>query len=121
MADARRRAIVTGTSHFANAGAPADAERVAKIGRAWPYGFADRMHDALAATVPADADSAEVARAVVAIVDAPRGRRPFRVVVDPASDGAAVSYAVIDRVREQFLDRGGFAELRHPAGSSGRT
>ncbi len=114
-------AFTTGTSHFANAGAPADAGRASEIERAWPNGFADRMRDALAATVPDDADPGEVARAVAAIVDAPRGRRPFRVVIDPASDGAAVSFAVIDRVREQFLDRIGFAELRHPAGSSERT
>ncbi len=67
--------------------------------------------------MPEDADPAEVARAVAAVVASPHGRRPFRVVVDPAQDGAAVSYAVIDRVREQFLDRIGFAELRRPAGT----
>ena len=66
--------------------------------------------------MPEDADPSEVARAVAAVVASPHGRRPFRVVVDPAEDGAAVSYAVIDRVREQFLDRIGFAELRRPAG-----
>ena len=113
-------AFTTGTNHFANAGAPADADRAAEIARTWPHDFADRMRDALAGTVPDDADPGEIARTVAAIVDAPHGQRPFRVVVDPASDGAAVSYAVIDRVREQFLDRIGFAELRHPAGSSGR-
>ena len=112
--------FTTGTNHFANAGGPADAARAAEIARGWPHGFANRRRDALAATVPDDADPLEVARAVVAIVDAPRGQRPFRVVVDPASDGALVSYAVIDRVREQFLDRIGFAELRRPAGSAGR-
>ncbi len=39
---------------------------------------------------------------------------PFRVVIDPANDGAVVSYAVIDRIREQFLHRIGFADLLHP-------
>ncbi len=107
-------AFTTGTNHFAHAGEPADAARATDYTRAWPDGFTDRMRDALAATVPDDADPAEVARVVAAIVAAPHGRRPFRVVVDPADDGAAVSYAVIDRVREQFLDRIGFADLRHP-------
>ena len=43
------------------------------------------------------------------------GARPLRVHVDPASDGAAVSFAVIDRVREEFLHRIGHADLLHPA------
>ena len=111
-------AFTTGTNHFANAGEPADEARASDYARRWPDGFADRMKEALASTVPDDADPADVARAVTAIVDAPRGRRPFRVVVDPASDGASVSYAVIDRVREQFLDRIGFADLRHPASTA---
>ena len=108
-------AFTTGTNHFANAGEPEDKARAADYARGWPDGFADRMREALAGTVPDDADPAEVARAVAAIVDTPHGERPFRVVIDPASDGASVSYAVIDRVREQFLDRLGFAHLRHPA------
>lgn len=107
-------AFTTGTNHFANAGEPADKARATEYARSWPDGFADRIKDALASTVPDGADPAEVARAVAAIVDAPYGQRPFRVVVDPANDGASVSYAVIDRVREQFLDRIGFAGLRHP-------
>lgn len=112
-------AFTTGINHFANAGTPADAARAADIARGWRPNFADRVRDALAATVPDDADPMDVARAAVAIVDAPHGRRPFRVVVDPASDGASVSYAVIDRIREQFLDRIGLAELRRPAENAG--
>ncbi len=108
-------AFTTGTNHFANAGEPADKNTTADYTSDWPDGFADRMKDALAGTVPDDADPAQVARAVAGIVDAPYGQRPFRIVVDPASDGAAVSYAVIDRVREQFLDRLGFVDLRHRA------
>ena len=86
-------AFTTGTNHFANAGDPADTASAADYARSWPDGFADRMKDALAGTVPDDAD--------------------------PASDGASVAYAVIDRVREQFLDRLGFGDLRHPAGTAG--
>jgi NAD(P)-dependent dehydrogenase (short-subunit alcohol dehydrogenase family) len=105
-------AFTTGTNHFANAGEPQDKDRSSDYNQAWPNGFAERVRTALAATVPADADPAEVAHAVAAIVEAPTGKRRFCVVVDPASDGAAVSYAVIDRVREPFLDRRGLIELR---------
>ena len=111
-------AFTTGTNHFAHAGEPEDKDCAAEYARSWPDRLADRVKEALAGTVPDDADPADVGRAVAAIVDAPRGQRPFRVVVDPASDGASVSYAVIDRVREQFLDRIGFADLRRPAGKS---
>ncbi len=107
-------AFTTGTNHFSNAGAPADEDRASEYADGWPDRFADRVKEALAATTPADADPQTVAGAVVAIAGAPRGRRPFRIVVDPADDGASVSYAVIDRVREQFLDRIGFGALRHP-------
>ncbi len=112
-------AYTTGTNHFSNAGEPADEATAADYANSLPSDFADRMKAALASTVPDDADPAEVARAVAAIVDAPHGRRPFRVVIDPANDGASVAYAVIDRVREQFLDRIGFASLRYPAQEAG--
>ena len=49
------------------------------------------------------------------IVGAPKGQRPFRTVIDPADDGSAVSFAVIDRLRGQFLHRIGFADLLRPA------
>ena len=108
-------AYTKGTNHFAHAGSPADADRAAQYAAGLPAGFADAMLKALAATVPDDAEPEGVARAVAQIVDTPFGRRPFRVVIDPASDGSAVSYAVIDRVREEFLHRIGFAGLLHPS------
>ena len=107
-------AFTTGTNHFAHAGAPRDAARVAEYESSLPEHFAERLKDALAATVPEDADPAGVAKAVVDIVNAPFGTRPLRVVCDPANDGAMVSYTVIDRVREEFLRRIGFGELLRP-------
>lgn len=107
-------AFTTGTNHFANAGHPQDEAIADAYAGAWPQGFADRMQDALARTVPDDANPGAVGRAVVDIVAAPRGTRPLRVHVDPASDGAAVTFAVMDRVREQYLQRIGFPELLHP-------
>ena len=108
-------AFTKGTNHFSNAGAPADRARAADYEASLPKQFAARMKEALSAAVPEDADPEAVAWAVVEIVAAPDGRRPFRVIVDPSDDGASVSYAVIDRVREQFLQRLGFPELLHPS------
>jgi NAD(P)-dependent dehydrogenase (short-subunit alcohol dehydrogenase family) len=108
-------AFTGGTNHFAHSGLPEDKARADAYTAAWPPGFADRMLEALAATNPPGADPTEIGRAVVDIVHAPKGRRPFRTVIDPADDGAIVSFAVVDRIREQFLDRIGFSELRHPA------
>ena len=48
------------------------------------------------------------------IVDAPFGKRPFRVHIDPTQDGAEVAFAVIDRVRNEMLHRVGFSDLLHP-------
>ena len=107
-------AFTTGTNHFANAGKPEDQERLA----AWqsersPYGgsFDRELLKKLAATVPPDADVATVAQAIVGIVNAPFGQRPFRVHVDPAQDGAEVVAAVADRIRAEFLRRIGLADL----------
>jgi NAD(P)-dependent dehydrogenase (short-subunit alcohol dehydrogenase family) len=107
-------AYASGTNHFAHAGSPADKDRAEAYTASWPEGFEDRMLKALAATNPPDADPSEIGRAVVHVVMQQKGKRPFRTVIDPANDGASISFAVIDRMREQFLDRIGFPELRHP-------
>lgn len=103
-----------GTNHFANAGAPDDRARVAEY-EAGPYaGFAQQIQQAFDRIVPEDADPSEVARAIVSIVDTPFGKRPFRVHIDPSEDGAAVAFAVIDRVRDEMLNRVGFPDLLKP-------
>jgi hypothetical protein len=50
----------------------------------------------------------------VKVVDAPFGKRPFRVHIDPTQDGAEVAFAVIDRVRTEMLHRVGLDELLAP-------
>jgi NAD(P)-dependent dehydrogenase (short-subunit alcohol dehydrogenase family) len=103
-----------GTNHFAHAGSPADKERLAEY-ESGPYaGFGQQIQQAFDRIVPDDADPAEVARAIVRIVDAPFGKRPFRVHIDPSEDGAAVAFAVIDRMRDEMLNRVGFADLLKP-------
>jgi len=105
------------TPHFANAGHPADDARAGEY-VAGPYaGFGARVQEAFAGIVPDDADPVLVANAVVAIVAAPPGRRPFRMVVDPTDDGAAVGFAVTDRLRAEMLTRTGLNELLRPRSS----
>ena len=91
-------AFTGGANHFAHSGAPADTARVAEY-EAGPYaGFAKQVRIEFAAIVPPDADVSAVADAIVDVVDAPFGKRPFRVHIDPTQDGADVTFAVIDRM-----------------------
>ncbi|KLD77772.1 SDR family NAD(P)-dependent oxidoreductase [Xanthomonas hyacinthi] len=108
-------AFTHGTNHFAHAGAPGDQARADAYAHGAGAGLAEQAQSGLAACAPADADVADVARAMVAIVDAPYGKRPFRVHVDPADDGAAVVNAVADRVRSEFLRRIGLGDLLAPS------
>lgn len=109
-------AFTKGTNHFANAGSPADKDRLAEYENDGPYkGFGERVQTAFANIVPDDADVQGVADAIVEIVDTPFGKRPFRVTYDPTQDGADVSFAVIDRIRAEMLHRVGLSDLLHPA------
>jgi NAD(P)-dependent dehydrogenase (short-subunit alcohol dehydrogenase family) len=103
-------AFTSGTNHFTHAGQPADAARLAEYERGAP-GFGDEILKNLAGTVPEDADVATVAEAMVRIVGLPHGKRPFRVHVDPASDGSETVSAVADRIRAEFLRRIGLGDL----------
>ncbi|WP_226575123.1 SDR family oxidoreductase [Acuticoccus sediminis] len=108
-------AFTKGTNHFAHAGSPADEARVAAY-EAGPYaGFGDAVQKAFAAIVPDDADPTQVADMITAVVDAPFGKRPFRLHYDPSEDGANVGFAVLDRLRAEMLHRVGFADLLQPA------
>ena len=103
-------AFTSGTNHFQNAGHPADTD-VAKAYDAHYAGLPQQVGAALAKLEPADADVAEVARAIVAAVDAPYGRRPYRVHVDPSDDGSGIVSGVADRMRAQLLERAGLGDL----------
>ena len=107
-------AFTTGTNHFANAGAPGDKAIADAYVKAYAEGFEDKMKAALASTVPGSADPGQVGRAVIDIVATPFSQRPLRVYIDPASDGAEVTFTVMDRVRSEFLDRIGHRDLLHP-------
>jgi NAD(P)-dependent dehydrogenase (short-subunit alcohol dehydrogenase family) len=107
-------AFTSGTNHFAHAGVPADKERQAEYDNG-PYAhLADDIMKGFAATAPADADVADVAKAIVQVVDMPFGKRPFRVHIDPAQDGADIVNGVADRVRREMYRNIGLADLLAP-------
>ena len=107
-------AFTGGTNHFAHAGVPADKARVAEY-EAGPYkNFGQDVLKGFASIVPPDADVSAVAEGIVQVVDAPFGKRPFRVHIDPTEDGAAVVNPVLDRVRAEMLRRIGLEDLLKP-------
>ncbi|MFQ1002361.1 SDR family oxidoreductase [Modestobacter sp. SSW1-42] len=108
--------FTTGTNHFTNAGHPEDTA-VAEAYETRYAGLMEQVGKRLAELSPADADPGEVARQIAAVVDLPKGKRPFRVHIDPADDGAEVVNAVGDRVRREFYDRIGLTDLLSPAGA----
>jgi NAD(P)-dependent dehydrogenase (short-subunit alcohol dehydrogenase family) len=108
-------AFTKGTNHFAHAGSPADKAREAEY-QAGPTGtIPDVALKGLAALEPADADAGAVAEAIVKVVDAPFGKRPFRVHIDPSQDGAEIVNGVADRVRAELLRRIGLEDVLKPA------
>lgn len=104
-------AFASGTNHFSHASKPEDKARVASY-EAGPYAnFSDRFLQGQDSVVPPEADVVDVARAVARVIAMPFGRRPFRVHIDPAQDGAEVVAAVADRIRAEFLRRIGLGDL----------
>ena len=107
-------AFTSGTNHFAHAGSPADKERQAEYDNG-PYAhLGEDIMKGFAATAPVDADVNEVAQAIVRVVDMPFGKRPFRVHIDPAQDGAEIVNGVADRVRTEMYRNIGLQDLLTP-------
>ncbi|MEU4475550.1 SDR family oxidoreductase [Micromonospora sp. NPDC023888] len=102
-----------GTNHFAHSGRPADQATVDAYEERYG-GLMAQVSQRLAELAPPDADVAEVAAAVVRVVETPHGKRPFRVHVDPVDDGSEVVSVVADRIRAEFLTRIGLDDLLHP-------
>src|SRR6202165_875571 len=114
-------AFTGGTNHFAHAGSPDDKARVAEY-EAGPYkGFADDVLKGFTAIVPPDANVEGVADAIVKVVDAPFGKRAFRVHYEPTQDGAEVVNMVCDRVRADLLRRIGLNDVLTPKDFTGQS
>lgn len=107
-------AFTSGTNHFANAGKPGDSDRAREYASGPTATLGEEIMQGFTRTAVPDADVTEVADAIVRVVDAPFGKRPFRVHVDPASDGAEVVNGVADRVRAELLRNMGLGDLLHP-------
>ena len=74
-------------------------------------GFGEQVQKAFASIVPEDADVSKVADAMVDIINAHAGKRPFRVGVDFTNDGSMVVNPMLDRVRAEMLHRVGMSDL----------
>jgi NAD(P)-dependent dehydrogenase (short-subunit alcohol dehydrogenase family) len=107
-------AFTKGTNHFAHAGTPADTVRAKEYADGPNGNIADVALRGLAALEPPEADPSTVAEAIVKVVDAPFGKRPFRVHIDPSQDGAEIVNAVADRVRAELLRRIGLEDVLKP-------
>jgi NAD(P)-dependent dehydrogenase (short-subunit alcohol dehydrogenase family) len=107
-------AFTKGTNHFAHAGSPGDKQRAEEYARGPTADIPDVALKGLAALEPADAEPASVAEAIVKVVDAPFGKRPFRVHIDPSQDGAEIVNGVADRVRAELLRRIGLEDVLKP-------
>ncbi|UCI32243.1 SDR family oxidoreductase [Mesorhizobium sp. B4-1-4] len=107
-------AFTKGTNHFAHSGTPADKGVVAAY-ESGPYaGVADQALKGLAALEPADADASAVAIAIADVVNAPFGKRPYRVFVDPSQDGAEEVFRIGDRMRREMFRNIGLKDLLAP-------
>jgi NAD(P)-dependent dehydrogenase (short-subunit alcohol dehydrogenase family) len=107
-------AFTKGTNHFAHAGKPADTQREKEYATGPNADLPNVALKGLAALEPPDADPATVAEAIVKVVDAPFGTRPFRVHIDPSQDGAEIVNGVADRVRAELLRRIGLGDVLKP-------
>jgi NAD(P)-dependent dehydrogenase (short-subunit alcohol dehydrogenase family) len=103
-----------GTNHYAHSGTPRDTAVTDEYETRYG-GLLDQLAATMREIEPPGADVADVAAAIVEVVDTPKGRRPFRVHIDPTDDGAAVVFAVGDRVRAEFLRRVGLQDVLRPA------
>ncbi|MDX8030087.1 SDR family oxidoreductase [Lentzea sp. BCCO 10_0856] len=101
-------AFTHGTNHFAHSGSPADEDVATAYEEFYP-GLMDQVGARLAELEPSWASVTAVADAIVSVVGA--SKPPFRVHIDPSSDGAEVVNAVADRVRSEFLRRVELADL----------
>lgn len=100
-----------GTNHFEDAAKPG-VEAVAEEYEKGPTkGVAEQTMVGTASVVPEDADPIVVAEALVELSRMRRGKKPFRVVVDPAEDGCKEAAAVVDRFGEDFYKRLGLSNV----------
>jgi len=102
--------FTSGTNHFAHSGRPEDTKVEAAYETRYA-GLMEQVSEKLAALAPKGADASLVANEIARIVALPEGKRPYRVHIDPANDGSEEVSEVADRIRREFLNRVGLADL----------
>lgn len=107
--------FTSGTNHFTHAGSPSDKRVIAGYETGPNATLGREIMDGFVRTAPPNADVSAVAEAIVRVVAMPFGKRPFRVHIDPADDGAEVVNGVADRVRAELLRKIGLADVLKPA------
>ena len=101
-------AFTSGTNHFDNASHPADERWPRRTSSATRVdGRRQRKLAELRRRTPTPVRW----RQIVRVVDMPKGKRPFRIYVDPADDGAEDVFRVGDRIRQWFYQRIGYSDL----------
>lgn len=109
--------FTSGTNHFANAGHAADRDTEKAYEQRYP-GLVVHVAARLAELSPPDADPRQVAIRIGDVIDLPVGQRPFRVHIDPANDGSEEVNDVGDRIRREFYQRIGLADLLTPTSAT---
>ena len=104
-------AYTSGTSHFAHAVQAKDERVTAQYDRIndLPPKLADRLDDLIEPGVRTDI--AEVAEKIRNVITQPKGKRPFRIVVDPEHHGAAEINQVAQQMQRKFMQRFGIEDL----------
>ena len=104
-------AYTSGTSHFAHAVQAKDEPVTAQYDRIndLPPKLADRLDDLIEPGVRTDI--AEVAEKIRNVITQPKGKRPFRIVVDPEHHGAAEINQVAQQMQRKFMQRFGIEDL----------
>lgn len=100
-----------GTNHFANSGTAADKLVAAQYSEGPTRTLEAEVARGHEAVQPAESDPEDVARAIVAVVGLPNGKRPLHVTVDPADMGYEVMAAMGDRIRADVYRRMGLEDL----------
>lgn len=69
------------------------------------------MLENVAKTFPKDGDPQLVGDAMLKAVNAPSGKKPFRIAVDPFQDGSDEVMTLADAKHLEFLERCGIREI----------
>ena len=97
--------FMKGTNHFANAGKPEDGIVGAEYLDGPLQGVPEQTLRGVEKDMQQNTDPVVIAEAIVKVVQALEGKKPFRVHVDSFGDGSEEVNGLSDRRREELFDR----------------